>query len=158
MYSVDDLLKSIKTRGIIPADDNTINDDDILRFANEELLSSIAPLVRAYGEEYFVNTIDYPLTPGQDAYVLPYRAMGNIVRKIVLHEGDRQEKVPLATLDQVIQMKKYGRRGNTKYAYYLEDYKFIIYPSPQNQATLRIHFFFRPNQLVASSKSATHVS
>ena len=156
MYSADDLLLSIKKRGIIPADENTLNDEDILRFADEELISYVAPLIKSFNEDYFVNYEDIDLVAGQDKYSIPYRAMASQIRDCVfIDQSNNNFNMARMALSDRSRMIDDGSGSNYQYSFYTQDNDIVVFPKPSSaNGKVRVFFFMRPNQLVKISSSA----
>ena len=81
-FDSDELIKFVKQSISFPINQNTFTEDDILRFANAEMKSSMVPSVLQYHEEYFVYRIDVPLISGRKKYAIPDRAIGQKFRDV----------------------------------------------------------------------------
>ena len=82
--TTDRLLTGIKRRAVVPTNQVTLDDDDILALADDVIKSYIIPLVESVNGEYFVRYERTALVAGQSAYDIPYRSIGRTVRDVKL--------------------------------------------------------------------------
>lgn len=159
MRTVDDLLINIKKRGIFQSEDNTLSDLDLLSFANDELISYLAPLLNKFREEYFVTYEDLPLSSGKQRYKIPYRALASGLRDVVLIEGENQRELVRINLSDRKDLGEYAL-GSEPVAYYIEGSDLVIVGSvsPSLNCQLRLFFSMRPNQLVPVNQSGRIIS
>ena len=68
-----DLVASVKRDISFPTSQVTFTDDDILEFANEEMLLAQVPSVMQFHEEYFVFEVDVTLEANKSKYALTDR-------------------------------------------------------------------------------------
>ena len=76
------LIESAKVRGAIPETQVTFKEEDLLRFANEEMDTAVIPYVMSFHEDYFLFREDIPLQADTTQYAIPYRAVGNKLREV----------------------------------------------------------------------------
>lgn len=155
-FSASDLITSVRNRGSIPtAAGSGITDDDILRYANEEIHESIAPIVLRVKEEYFVWTETIELTGGVSKYRINPRSMGNKLRDVMyLDEGGNSWSLPLISREHIDYYEPSTGVGYPD-GFYLEGNDLILIPNLTNSpvGVLEVSFFFTPSQLVASSQA-----
>jgi hypothetical protein len=150
-YTSRELIEAVQRKIAIPLNQRTFSEDDILAFANEELMISQIPDIMMYHEEYFVYSEDVALVPNQERYPIPERAMGMKLRDIyyVDTNGNLFEMTRINPDD-----KAYWQREssviNLMQKYYLENNDVVLAPFNISQPTgfLRFTYFMRPNQLV----------
>jgi hypothetical protein len=156
-YTVDDLISSVKARASVPETDGNLTDNDILRFANEEMDENIVPLILSTREELYLTYEDVAVVDGALEYDIPYRAVGTKVRIIKPivdgKEGRALSHIPVDLVDNYDAIYDYDiDRG-----FYLRNDK-IILVNPLNTTgtgTLRVYYYFRPNNLVSLDSVGT---
>lgn len=158
-YTVDELITSIQKRGILPTDDNTLGESDILRFAHEELISYIAPLIKEMKEGYFENYEDLSIETNKVKYPISYRAMLGLVRDVVFIDTDGSERslprINLADKPDILN----DQSSTGDFAFYVSDNSVVLHPKPsESRGSLRIYFYMRPNQLVKLASAGRIVS
>lgn len=94
-YTVDStdlsLVKSVQRRILMPFSDNTLTSDEIIELLDEEMRSTIVPLVLAAREEFYVQNYDQTLVAGTYDYVIPDRAAFASWRDIVMVDPNGNE-------------------------------------------------------------------
>ena len=130
-----------------------VSDADILNTAGEEALSYLAPLLMRFREEYFVRTLDILMTPGQVAYDLPSRAIGERLRHVILVDTNGNTiTLPRAEPEALPSVGSYATASTQPYGFYLQAEQLILIgaPSAGIAATwqLRLKYFLRPAQAV----------
>jgi hypothetical protein len=164
----DDLLESVKRKISFPASQSTFTDEDILAFANEELMISQVPSVMSFHEEYFVAKQVIPLTSYTNTYPIPERAIGMKLRGVFWCDsasgpdstatttgGNLFEMTRVSAEDKAFFQSNVGANQSI-HKYYLEGNNVVLTPSPTSDPTgsLVLYYFLRPNQLVPSDESA----
>lgn len=152
-----DLVEAIKASVAFPTSQNTFSSDDLLRFANQEMLIDQVPSVLSYHEEYYVFRQKVPLVANQSRYDLPPRAVGMKLRDVnfVDNNGNLFEMSRIEATD-----KAFFQRINTINTgvskFYLEANSLVLTPELQNnpQGFLLFQYYIRPNQLVDNSRAA----
>lgn len=153
-YTTTDLIASVKKRGGVPNSQATFETDDFLRFANEELQMGVVPFLMAVREEYFVASEDVSLVNSQVAYDIPTRAIGGKLRDVV-YVGDGSQQMSLAKIqvDEIPSLNSVQSTGTPNY-FYFQGNKLYVLPTPNGgSGTLRLYYFLRPNNLVATTSA-----
>lgn len=87
-YTVDgtdlSLVDSVQTRILMPLSANTLTEIKIIELLDEEMRSTVVPLVLAAKEEFYVQNYDQTLVAGTYNYTIPDRAAFATWRDIVL--------------------------------------------------------------------------
>lgn len=151
-YTTDELLTSLKRRGLIPSTTETLAASDFIDIANEELQTYIVPAVVSTRQEYYVVNSDVTITSATNKYAIPYRAIGGKLRDIFLVQSD----------GSVIQLEHYeeerspdGLTGSgDPYAFRIEGNYVVLYPTPSSSRTLRFRYLQRPAKLAATSNAS----
>lgn len=153
----DDIIASVKRRISFPVSQNTFTNDDILAFANEELLTSQVPSILQYHEEYYVYRVDVPLTSNQSRYSIPDRAIGMKLRDIKWsdQEGNFFDMTRIADSDKGFFQRSTGANQDIN-KFYMEGNDVVLTPQVVSgpTGTLNFFIFIRPNQLVNTARAA----
>ena len=83
-----ELIAAVKRKAYIPNAQNTITDDDIISYINEEMQDCMVPLLKSSKEEYLTYQDAISLEPYKSKYVIPYRAVGGILRDMKFRFSD----------------------------------------------------------------------
>lgn len=154
----DTLVEAVKRKISFPLSQNTMNEDDILAFANEEMMISQVPSVLSYHEEFFVTVITVPIVGGQSRYPIPNRAIGLKLRDLfyVDTQGSLFEMSRISPEDKAFWQQS-NVASNVMAKYYFENNDVVLIPDVSDTATgsLQFSFFIRPNQLVQNDRVAT---
>lgn len=155
-YTTDSLLTSVKTRVLIPTNQDTFTDANILMLADEELQTSLVPLIMSVQEEYFVDSKIYTLGSNVTSVEIPERAIGNKVKDITLLDSAGIER----SLAQYSLEDSHDVRGTVSFPYggshgfYIEGNKIKLTFSSNTSNRLKVYFFSRPNSLILSTAAA----
>ena len=151
------LIESVVRRAAIPENQVTFSNDDILAFANEEMMVGIVPSVLKMHEEFYVYPFAINLVSNQSFYDIPDRAIGSKIKVVYYQDfaGNLQE---MARIDPS-SLAFYQNRSSFNYprAFYLENNYMVLVPTIGDtpNGTLLPKIFLRPNQLVTADRSAT---
>lgn len=153
----DDIITSVKRRISFPVSQNTFSNDDILAFANEELLTSQLPSILQYHEEYYVYKVLVPLVANISRYTIPDRAIGMKLRdlKWTDQDGNFFEMTRIADGDKAFFQRSIGANQQI-HKFYMEGNDVILTPEVVDAPTGALNFFIfiRPNQLVDTARAA----
>jgi hypothetical protein len=156
-YSSSDLVSAIERKISLPLSQNTFSSDDVLAFANEEMMISLVPSVLTYHEEYFVVHKSYPLVPNQIYYPIPERAIGARIRTVFyLDENHNRYDMVRINLDDKGYFQYNDGGSDYVFRYYLEGNNIVLTPHslPRPTGSLEISYYLRPGQLVDNSQAA----
>jgi len=156
IYQTSELLTAIKKRGFLPSSQQTFTDDDILRFANEDLQGNILPWVIKYNQGYYATTVPITLIDGTKGYKIPDRAAFRKLKDVYLTDTSTGEPLGLAHILQT-DIEHFTGSDNKPQGYYLESDKIQLVPTTLNASnyTLQSVIYFRPNKLVQESRVRT---
>lgn len=153
----DDLLESVKRKISFPSSQNTFTDEDILAFANEEMMISQVPSVMQFHEEYFVVTLEVPLVANISRYSMPERAIGLKLRSI-FWKDNQGNLFDMSRVDSDNRAFFQSNAGTNQpfHKFYLEGNDVVLTPNVEQspQGSLLMVYFLRPNQLVLNSRAA----
>ena len=142
-----DLLQSIKRGVSMPENQKRFTDQDLLEFADEEIESKILPVISAMRQEFLVYRETQALVANQASYPIPYRAMGRVVKDVVLVQGTTtRRQLPLISPSEAY---GYSATG-TPAAFYLENDSVVLVPTPTSVThSLELKYVMRPSRLIA---------
>lgn len=156
-YTSDDLIAAVKRKISFPVSQNTFSDEDILAFANEELMISQVPSVLQYHEEYFVTNVDVPLKDNTSRYPIPERAIGQRLRDLFWKDssGNLFEMTRISSDDRAFFQRNIGA-NMAIHKFYFEGNDVVLTPQVVQGPSGRLNFvfFLRPNQLVPNERAA----
>lgn len=85
------LVNSVQRRILMPFSQNTLEPDKIIELLDEEMRTTVVPLVLAAKEEFYVQNYDQALVAGNYNYTIPERAAFATWRDIVLVDSNGNE-------------------------------------------------------------------
>ena len=100
------LLKSIKRRAMVPDNQNTFSDQDLIDFINEEMMIGIVPSILQMKEEYFIFRQIVALVANKSNYSVPERALASKLREVCFRDstnkltGNEYEMTQIAVDDR----------------------------------------------------------
>lgn len=152
----NDIIEAVKRKIAFPISQNTFSEEDILRFANEEMFISQVPSVLQYHEEYFVYRIKAPLVSNISRYPIPDRAIGMRMRDIMWSDsaGSYFEMSRVNSDDKAYFQGGTGLNEGI-HKFYIENNDVVLTPPVTNgpTGTLNFFIFLRPNQLVKNDRA-----
>jgi len=147
---VDKFIDSVKKRAAVPTSQVTFTDEDIIRFANEDLEENMIPLIMAVREEFFVESETYTPTVvnNNKRLEVPERAIGTKVRLInPISNGVVQPPLSLIPLEHV----EYSSGGGSDRGYYMKgNFIYLLISSEQ----VVVSYYQRPNEVVLLERAA----
>jgi len=84
--TADRVLAGVKRRAIVPTNQVTLDDDDILALLDDVIKVHVIPLVDSVNGEFFVTNELTTIVAGQDNYNIPYRAVGRVLRDLKIKD------------------------------------------------------------------------
>ncbi len=153
-----DIIEAVKRKIALPISQNTFSEDDILKFANEEMFISQVPSMLQFHEEYFVTSVLSPLITDQSRYPIPDRAIGMKLRDLSWSDpvGNIFEMTRINADDKSFFQRNIGA-NQAIHKFYLEGNDVVLTPSMVGNQTgsLLFNIYLRPNQLVTIDRAAT---
>lgn len=150
------LIESVKNRAMIPTNQQTFTVDNFLRFANEEMMMGILPLVEQFHEEFFIFEEAFQINPNQTAYEIPSRATGNKLRSLYLLDS-QQNRFPMTRISSDdLEYYNGGGYGQNIGAFYVANntVNLLSAVGSDNSSKLLFSYYFRPNKLVKEERVA----
>jgi hypothetical protein len=156
-YTSNTLIEAVKRKMAFPISQVTFSNEDILRFADEEMMLAQVPSILQFHEEYFVHTQEVALVPGKSRYPIPSRAIGMKLRDLFFKDTQGQliEMSKVNPDDRALFQAENSVNPNPVY-YYVENNSIILVPevSQNPQGSLVFSYYLRPNSLVTDDKAA----
>lgn len=153
----DDLIENVKIKSAVPVSQNTFSDEDILRFATDELMTTQVPSVMMYHEEYFVFSKEVELETDVLHYAIPDRAIGLKLRDVNYKDDQSNlyEMTRVNAEDKAF-FQNYSGSNTSAYKYYLQGNDLVLTPGTINEpsGSLVFYYFLRPNVLVKNNRAA----
>lgn len=143
------LIAQIKRRALIPTSQNLFTSSDIIDMLNEELQNRIVPYIMNVREDYFLTYNEITQDGTQDEIDIPYDAIGNKINQITLYTATTNDSF-FATIPRLSPSQINDYFGG----YYIEGNKIKLYPKAISSGKLRIYYYKRPSEIVASTRWA----
>lgn len=160
IYVVDNLVNSLKLRGLPPSSQQTFTTDGFIQVLSEEMMTNIVPLMDSVSEEYFVTNYDITFDSNTSVYSIPPRAVGGKLRDVVFVDTTNNEiNLPRLRPEDIKTRSQFIRYQPAPWGFYIKDNSVVLFlgQTPNTQAgfpILRLKFFRRPNILTASTNAA----
>lgn len=159
MKQVSELIQDVKDRASIPAEDERITDEIILRVLNQVMSEHIYPDLLKISEEFNVvkKLVNLAASDGTAAFPgqvipLPRRAYGRVLREIKYYDGsDNLYNIPYISLQDEDRFLKGISYGAIPIGFYfIGDAIKLIGPNINllNVGKLVLHYVIEPNTLV----------
>ena len=153
-YTVDALINKLKTRGSIPTSQSLYLPADFVDIMSDVMHEMIVPAIISVREEYFVTYTDQSIVANQNNYRIPSRAVGGMLRDVVLVNSAGTE-IAIPRLDPESQKSSATFVSQTPYGFKLKDDQVILIPTPtSSQDSVRMYYERRPNNLILQSAAA----
>lgn len=155
--TAETLIDSVVRRAHIPINEVTFQNEDLLAFANEEMLIGLVPSIFKVHEEFYVYPFAIPLQTNQSYYEIPDRAMGQKVRALFYQDNSSNLQEMARILPEDLAFYQNRSAVNYPRAYFLENNFMVLVPamSAAPQGSLISKIFLRPNQLVLNTNIST---
>lgn len=156
--TVSELLKSIKSRMMLPEANSTFSDDDLISFANEEILIGLVPSILQMKDDYLTAKAITSINSPQVKYALPERSLGNKLRDVA-YSSDGINEYEMTQINSDEKYSGIGMTTNTGYMrqFYMQGDSIVLYPDINStvQGFLYFYYYMRPNTLVKEAAVAT---
>jgi len=147
--TTSELVEAVKRRAYIPSAQNTITEDDIIKFLNEEMKDNIVPLLKASKENYLVYPGYLPLVSNTDKYSIPSRAVGGVLRDIK-YKDTQGNLYGMTEIQPEDRHYFQGTERNRFMTFYIEGDSIVLFPGVgvDPLGGLQVLYYIRPNDLV----------
>lgn len=156
-YTSNDLIAAIKRKISFPTYQSTFTDEELLAFANEEMMISQVPSIMTYHEEYLVYSKETRILPNKSRYPIPERAIGMKLRDIFFKDGSGNlSDMTRISPDDKAFFEAASSNNNGIRRFYMENNDVVVQPIPTTSPDgyLVMTYFLRPNQLVPNNRAA----
>lgn len=152
------LLRSIKRRAMVPDNQATFSDQDLIDLMNEEMMIGLVPSVLQMKDEYFLFKTITPLIDNKSNYVVPERSIGSKLREVAFRDtsGHEYEMTQIAVDD------RYDALSNTSVSsgfrrFYMSGSDLVLFPNVGSgtSGSIAFYYYLRPNNLVKDAEVAT---
>jgi hypothetical protein len=157
IYLVDDLLASAKRSEFFPVSQTTLDDDDLMAFADEETATIIVPHISSVKQNYFLARKLTSIYANLDHYEVPERAQGESLKDVfyVPDTTNLANKWPISQLQVHDQSASSGGGGNTFAGFFPMGTEIALVPVPTvTQGALMYYFYKRHNRFIATTSCA----
>lgn len=142
----------------MPAAQTQYSDLKLCEVADDQILTTIAPRMRAMDQGYWLESVDTPLVASQGAYKFPAHAMWNKVNNSQLVDASGVVVAPLTRIDPYsLRWANDASGGQPAACYYLHD-ETVLLPVPSATVAstmfLRQWIYRRPNRMVPEASAA----
>ena len=149
-----DLVASVKRRASVPEAQSMVTDNEILEYANEEMLLNFIPLVLSQHEDYYLIREEVAITAGDVRYQIPYRAIGSKLREVAYKDTNGNLLAMYRrSVDDITE--KYRHTTSTYPGnFHIEGEEVVLDINDDHNLPGTLVFFYslRPNSLVDSSR------
>lgn len=162
-YTVDNgdlsIVKSVQRRILMPLSNNTLTSNEIIEILDEEMRTTVLPLILAAREEFYVQNYDQTLVSGTYNYTIPQRASFATWRDVVYVDvnGNEINMTELAPEYVKISYPVGGLPPLYVYGFILNRDRVTLWPpnsTVPTQYSLRMKIKRRPNHLTSVDNCA----
>lgn len=154
IYTGELLLASIKRKASIPSNSTRFTDADLLSFANESLLTEIAPMLISSRQEFMVFRETLTLAANTSSYQIPRRAVGRQFRDVTISVNGGSRRLDFVEPERFYQYADVG----TPSGFAFEGDKIVFLPTPNTAFTASVAFHFRPSAMIKASAACVVAS
>lgn len=154
-YTSDELIDSIKNKGLIPENQATFEAEDFLRFATEEMMLGIVPSILQLHEDYYLQSEDVPLVANKSNYRIPHRAMGNKLRDMFYRDNNNNLfEMVRVNIEDMADFQETAVINSYRY-FYVKNNEVVLVPPVGSSVSgsLVMVFYIRPNKLVPNDEA-----
>lgn len=152
-FTTTALLSNIRRRGSVPNSSAAgAADSDLLAIATDCLTGPLAALIRSAKEDFFAATYSASTVADTASYPISPRAQALGLQEVELVDSAGE----VSDLERISRAQRslYDTSTSRPTAFYFEDGKIVLTPTPDGVYTLRLPYFRRPSALVATSACA----
>lgn len=153
-YTTTTMVADVKRRASMPSNQALFSDDDIIQFMDEELHTSLVPIIMTLREEFFVVPNEVTLVANQTNYPIPTRSVGTKLRDVyVVLSGGQRYNIPRWSPEMTA--SRTNRTSNDQRLSFVVQGNNIVLSDSTLTGTISMDYFRRPGHLVAVSTCAT---
>ena len=164
-WSTSGLIAAVSRNAMLPAQQNTFTNNDIMEMLDEECSNTVVPFILGLDQNYFLNTVLIPVIQTQSwalstgfagtqgsnvAYQLPPDAVGKKLKNVsILNNNGNPLTLPEVTPWQV------GARSPITYGFWVEGDQLFLFPAQQFQSNPYIQIVYPAAPLSLCDDSGT---
>jgi hypothetical protein len=158
-WTTTDLLAAVRRDCRIPDGAHPMPDADILATADEQIRTSLVPLLHSTDENYLVKRVDLAIVPGTSEYRIPSRATAGGLRDVWIVDpaGNQTDLVEVDLEDMWRFQSSFATSWSPRPLYCIEGDKIVIPTPTVTGYSLRVRYYFRPSRLVLPAQCAVIV-
>lgn len=160
MTTTSRLIRGIKRRITMPANQVLIDDPGILEICDDVLRNKIVPEIISLRQDFFVVTTETPCVVDQSEYDIPVRAMGRTLRDLKLRaSGSGQSNTIDLSLVAIEDEHEFISQGTVPHSFYFKGDKIVLVPTPKSTSDTIVYWWdLPPAQLIQESDAAVVAS
>ena len=155
------LLNQVKVQAGWPSSGGYLTDAEVLSLADDEMLTTVASLLRKAREEYWVTTAaDVAVSDASAKVRIPSRALGSALRDVLITKDTTVWSAPEVSSEDAWRYQD-GSTGlwNSPFGFYCESSHIVLLPTPTNSDySVRFRYYRRPSELIEASTTASGVT
>lgn len=153
--TTDRLLRGVKRRVTIVANNQLLQDSDLLELADDVMRDRMVPLIKSLDGNYMLaEPTQENLTADEDHYDIPYRAVGRKLRNVKLSPTGTGQDISDLTLLDDDKVQTYAVSGVPFGFYYVGD-QLVVRPKPsETTGYLELWWYLQPSLLVQTTAVA----
>ncbi len=154
-YTTQDILNSVKRNNTIFSTDFRFNDSDILEMIDEEIESTIVPMILRLHSDRLIFNEPLEIEANKNKYPVPYRAIGSNLKTLWYQDKNEnpKDKKELEPLEYSNACKILESGTPNGYCFIGDDIVVVPKPSTTN-GHLIFSYFIRHSKLVSSAQVA----
>jgi len=129
MLTVDRILRGIKRRITLPANQSLLTDTDMLEMCDDVIKIEILPHIIALRQDFLVRKIRVQTIANQAVYDIPYRAMGMTLRDLKLSDVQGNSVRDLVII-QLENEHEFRNGGGIPSGFYFYNDKIVLIDTP----------------------------
>lgn len=156
VMTTDDLVRRVRSRGMVPSDTSTYTDEAIIEVLNDEMDTDVLAQIMNLNEEHLVTHVDIPLIDNVTSYKIPERAVANKLRDLAfLDTGNNIYEATRTSLEEISDSNFGYASLRDLPAFYIENNTINLTTSSLNKFNaIRMYFYLRPSRLISNKESA----
>lgn len=149
--SCDEFLAAVKRLVTVPAQQELLDDEDILALGTDLMRDTVTPLVLSVDEDYFVTKgASIPILPGVSGYAIPSRSVARKLREIKISDASGQvydfPKINIARAHMY-------QNSSCPFGFHFQGDKIELVGSGQAGYSLILYWPIQPGKLVPFSNA-----
>lgn len=159
-YATNALLDKLRTIGAIPSTNSNFTDQKLVTIVNDELQSTVVPLIMMAKQEYYVAYTDYTIesTTTPTIFQIPYDAIYNKLADITLAKTSNgvttEVSIPNISRETITANDSFYVQNI--FGFLLRDGNVVFYPGQYvntSEQFLRVYYYKRPLELVTTANA-----